>query len=262
MTAAASKKMVNQSFLDQIDDEDVLAAILKLRRRGTKQPEPELLSEKDKDPVDPVLHRLQRRHSAKLEAEQRSREKRTRVKSEYMDELDDDDVFAALQAMRHKMPPEMKLRYKDIDLKQKKREEPPLVEKPHLILPPSLRKPSASEGEDGRTLDSLEEAPTIGSFNTILEQTQGSVTSFEQVASLSENNSEQVATRKVYDAPEYDMSVETDEITFKQLAKKESPTQAVEQESESPDFESEELYEWKVISVEPRTEAPDSALLQ
>jgi hypothetical protein len=53
--AAHQQKFVTQSFLDQIDDEDVLTAILQLRRRGNQ---PELLPTKDRTPV---LHRLRER---------------------------------------------------------------------------------------------------------------------------------------------------------------------------------------------------------
>jgi hypothetical protein len=159
--SAINKKFATQSFLDQVDDEDVLAAILKLRRHGKQ---PELLPAKDKTPV---LHRLLD-HSVKLVDEQRPLENKTAVKNQYMDELDDDDVFAALQAMQRKMPPHMRTLYREIDLNHQRREDA------QLILPPSMRKqPIASEGEDGKVDDSLDEMPREETEETATEAVAG-----------------------------------------------------------------------------------------
>jgi hypothetical protein len=239
--SANEKKFVTQSFLDQIEDEDVLAAILKLRHHGKQ---PEFLPVKDKTPV---LHRLLD-HWVKLTDEQRPLEDKTAVKNQYMDELDDDDVFAALQAMQRKIPPHMKTPYREIDLNHLRREEL------QLILPPSMRKHLvADEGEDGKVDESLDEVPRVESFNTLLQQTQSSKNSSEYVASLSQKSRERIATSKQYDMPEQETSIETDEIAFKQISQEETeetPAEAVAEAS----LQFDGVYEWRVLSVVEKVE--------
>lgn len=239
--SANGKKYVTRSFLDQIDDEDVLAAILKLRRRGNQ---PELLPVKDKTPV---LHRLLEQ-SAKLIDEQRTLENKIAVKNQYVEEFDDDDVFAALHSMQRKMPPQMKALYREIDLNHQGHE------KSQLILPPSMRKRLvAEEEEDGKVDDSLDKVPRAESFNTTLQNTQISKNSSEHVAALSKNRSEHVATSKQYDMPEQETSIERDEIAFRHLSREETEETATEAVA-GVSLQFDGVYEWKVVSVAEKIE--------
>jgi hypothetical protein len=234
--SASEKKFAAKSFLDQIDDEDVLAAILKLRRHGKS----ELLPVKDETPV---LHRLLD-HSVKLVDEQRPLENKRVVKNQYVDELDDDDVFEALQAMQRKMPPHMKALYREIDLNHQRREES------QLILPPSMRKyPVAGESEDGKVDDSLDEVPRVDSFNTLLQQTQSSKNS----STFSRKSRGRVATGKQYDMPEQETSIETDEIAFKQILRNETEEAAAEAVA-GVSLRFDGVFEWKVVSAEEKAE--------